>query len=90
MQRPVAGDTGIVDHCIDRADFLSDFGAAFEARLVIAYVPLICLDARLGGEVARGLVIAAVIGDDFETAVAKMLDNRATDTAGSAGDNCYS
>src|SRR5690606_33866881 len=84
----VAGDAGIVDDDIDRADLCRDAGAAVEAGLMVADVPFIGGDAGPIGKFARPFVIAAIVGDDGDAHVAQLQRNGFPDAATAAGDDC--
>ena len=80
----VAGDAGIVDQHVDRAeiglDLLEAGGAGVEGR----DVPLVDGDAGLGLELLRRLVIAGVVGRDLVAGRLQRLRDRRADAARSA------
>ncbi len=55
----VAGDAGIVDQDLDRAEILLNLGDDRLAGRKVADVELVDRDAGLGLELLRGLVVAA-------------------------------
>ena len=60
----VAGDAGVVDHDIDRAEFLGHPRAPVDTRLVIAHVPFVRRGFRCVGEGPGLDVVARVVRDD--------------------------
>ena len=62
MEKAVAGDAGIIDQDIDRAEVLFDFGEAGGTGVVARHVPLVDRNAGLGFELRRSFIITGVIG----------------------------
>jgi hypothetical protein len=64
VERRVAGDAGVGHHDVDGAQIGLDLGDPGLAGVVIGHVPLVGLDAGLGGELRRRLVVAGIVGRD--------------------------
>ncbi len=84
MEHAVAGDTGVVDEHFDRAEIGDDRFEPLDAGFVGRHVPLVDVDAGLGLELGRRLVVAAVIGGNLVAGRLQRLGDRRTDTARSA------
>ncbi len=84
----VAGDAGVVDHDIDRADFGFDPHAAGQRRLVVAHVPFIGGDPGFGGEGAGLLLVPGIVGHDGAALFLQRKADCLADAAGAAGNDC--
>ena len=84
VEHGVAGDAGIVDQHLDRAEIGLDLLEAGGAGLVGGDVPLVDRDAGLGLELLRRLVVAAVVGGDLVAGGLQRLRDRRADPARSA------
>ena len=78
----IAGDPGVVDQHVDRAQIGDDLPDAGLAGRKIRHVPFIDRDAGLLLELGRGLVIADIVG---RNAVAGFLERLCTQGANAAG-----
>jgi hypothetical protein len=65
MQRRVAGNAGVVDQHVDGAEVGLDLLEARRAGVERRHVPLVGIDASLGLELLRRLVVARVIRRDL-------------------------
>ena len=84
----VAGDAGIVDQHIDRAEFGLDLLDAGDAGLEGGDIPFVDGDTGLGPEFLRRFVVAAVIGCDLIARRLERLGDRRADTACSPRHHC--
>src|SRR2546426_1218704 len=87
VEHGVAGNAGVVDQDVDRAELRLDFLQSGGASLIGADVPLEDRDSGRGLEFLRRLVVAAVIGGDLASGGAQGLGNRRADAARTAGDH---
>ena len=87
MQQAVAGDAGIVDDDIDRAQLGFDLGEAFLALGEARDVPLVDRDAGLFLELGRRFVIAGVIRRNDVAGVLQRNRNGVADTTRAASDD---
>ena len=85
LHRRVAGDPGVVDENIDRAELGFDLADTVDARLMIGDVEFIGLDPGAVGEFARALVIAGIGRGDGHSLVLQSDADRLADPARSAG-----
>ena len=87
--RAVARDAGIVDDDVDRAELGLDLRHARLARVEIADVPFVGLDAGALGEGLRALVVAGIIGGDGHARSLQREADRLADAARAARDDRY-
>jgi hypothetical protein len=85
----VAGDAGIVDHHIDRAELGLDLANALVAGVIVAHIPFIRRDAGALGEGLGLLVIARIVGGDGHPRIPKRKADRLADAAGSPRHDRY-
>jgi hypothetical protein len=88
-QRAVAGDPGVVDDDVDRAEVCGNLCTAVEAGPMVADVPAIGGYAGALGEGARLFVIACIISGDADAHILQRQRNGLADAAAPAGDDCY-
>ena len=88
MQLRVAGDAGVVDQHVDRAEIGLHLLHAGRAGFERGHVPFVDRDAGLGLELLRRLVVAAVIGGDLVTGGLECFGDRRADAAGSSRHDC--
>jgi hypothetical protein len=88
VEHRVAGDAGVGTTTSMGPRSASTCRDAGLAGVVIGDVPLVGLDAGLGGELRRGLVIAGIVGGDGIARVLQRDGNRGADAARAAGDQC--
>ena len=88
MEHGVAGDAGIVDQHVDRAEIGLDLFERLDAGVVGGHAPFVDGDAGLGLELVRRLVVAGVTGGDFVARGLERLGDRRADTACSARHHC--
>ncbi len=84
VEGAVARDSGVVDEDVDRSDVPLDGGRAGFSGADIADVELHHLDAGLGLERVRLLVVAGIVGDDGVAGPLQRLRDGGADAAGSA------
>ena len=77
----VAGDAGVGDDDVDRAEIGFDLRDARFGAFVVGHVPLVGLDAGFGGESGGLLVIAGVSCGDFVAVGFELLGDGFADTA---------
>jgi len=90
VEHGVAGDARIVDQHLDRAEIGLHLADAGDAGIVVGDRPFVGLDAGLGGEFLRRLVIAGIVRGDPVTGILQRDGDRGADAARSAGDECCS
>src|SRR5688500_8565 len=88
LHRAVAGDAGIVDEDVDRAELAFHLLRAGDAGVEVGDVPFVGLDAIAFAELARFLLVAGIVGGDGDALVAQRDADRFADAAGPAGDDC--
>src|SRR5215207_2109550 len=88
VEHRVAGDAGVVDQDIDRAEVRLHLLDAGRAGLVVGDRPLVDRDAGLGLELVRRIVIAGVVRGDRVARRLQRLRDRGADAARAAGDEC--
>ena len=89
QQCAVAGDAGIVDDDIDRADIAGNLRAGGQRGFVVTNVELVGRDAGFLGEIPCRLVIAGIAGDHGETVAAQGFADCTPDPARAPGDDRY-
>src|SRR6185437_1137175 len=89
VQHRVAGDAGIVDQHVDRAEFVDDALKAAIASFVVRHIEAVTADAGFLGAAARRLLIAAIHRGHFVPGALKLFGNGAADAARAAGDDRY-
>ena len=62
MERCVAGNTGIVDHDVNRTELFFDLRQTFRNGIIICNVELVAIDPELFGAFVGGLLVAGEIG----------------------------
>ena len=90
VEHAVAGDAGVVDQHVDRAEVGLHLCEAGRAGVEIADVPLVDVDAGLGLELGRRFVVAVIGRRDLVAGGRQRFGDRRADAARAAGDDCHS
>jgi hypothetical protein len=88
VEHRVAGDAGVIDQDVDRAEIGLDLLQAGRAGVERGDIPFVDGDAGLAFELLCRLVIAAVIGGDLVARAAQCLGNRRADPTRSPRHHC--
>ena len=84
----VAGDAGVVDEHVDRAELGLDLLHAFGAGIEIADVPFVDGDAGLGLELLRRRIIAGIARRDLVAGRFQRLADRSSDAPRTTRHQC--
>ena len=90
MERAVAGDAGIIDQDLHRAEIGFNPGDACLTGVEIGYIDLVDGDAGRFFEFLGCLVVTAIDGRNRVPFVFQLFGNHPADSAGTAGDDRYS
>ena len=88
VEHGVAGDAGIVDQHVDRAEIGLDLADAGGAGIVVGDRPFVDRDAGLRLEFLRRLVIAGIVRGDAIAGLLQRDRDRRADAARAACDDC--
>ena len=88
VEHAVAGDAGVVDEDLDRAELGLDLGHARLAGVVIGHRPFEGLDAGLVGEFPRRVVVAGVVRRDIAARLLERHRDRRADPPRPARHKC--